>query len=84
LKSQLISSNTSKVFQLPTEQGKIHWRKSIIQRHIPTFSFLVRCIFVPIKIGIIKNKQISKMENKQKVVSLLKAIETGATEPVGY
>ncbi|MFM9910122.1 MAG: hypothetical protein ACKVOW_12270, partial [Chitinophagaceae bacterium] len=24
------------------------------------------------------------MDNKQKVVSLLKAIETGATEPVGY
>ena len=29
-------------------------------------------------------KKTSKMENKQKVVSLLKAIETGATEPVGY
>src|SRR5688572_426582 len=29
-------------------------------------------------------KSLSKMENKQKVVSLLKAIETGATEPVGY
>lgn len=31
-----------------------------------------------------KTKKIEKMENKQKVVSLLKAIETGATEPVGY
>lgn len=29
-------------------------------------------------------KKMKKMENKQKVVSLLKAIETGATEPVGY
>ena len=29
-------------------------------------------------------KKTGKMENKQKVVSLLKAIETGASEPVGY
>lgn len=29
-------------------------------------------------------KKTAKMENKQKVVSLLKAIETGASEPVGY
>ncbi|PJJ08126.1 putative SnoaL-like aldol condensation-catalyzing enzyme [Flavobacterium sp. 1] len=33
------------------------------------------------KLTLIKN---SKMDNKQKVVSLLKSIETGATEPVGY
>ncbi|WP_245600484.1 nuclear transport factor 2 family protein [Flavobacterium daejeonense] len=32
----------------------------------------------------VKTKKSVKMENKQKVVSLLKAIETGATEPVGY
>lgn len=31
-----------------------------------------------------KSKKTEKMENKQKVVSLLKAIETGANEPVGY
>ncbi|HEX8016525.1 MAG TPA: hypothetical protein VF465_14950 [Flavobacterium sp.] len=31
-----------------------------------------------------KTKKTEKMENKQKVVSLLKAIETGASEPVGY
>lgn len=31
-----------------------------------------------------KTKKIENMENKQKVVNLLKAIETGATEPVGY
>ncbi len=31
-----------------------------------------------------KMKKNEKMENKQKVVSLLKAIETGASEPVGY
>lgn len=30
-----------------------------------------------------KTKKIEKMENKQKVVSLLKAIETGVSEPVG-
>lgn len=29
-------------------------------------------------------KKTAKMENKQKVVSLLKAIETGASEPVGH
>lgn len=29
-------------------------------------------------------KKINKMENKQKVVALLKSIETGATEPVGF
>ena len=34
--------------------------------------------------SISKTKKTVKMENKQKVVSLLKAIETGATEPVGY
>lgn len=34
--------------------------------------------------SISKTKKSVKMENKQKVVSLLKAIETGATEPVGY
>jgi predicted SnoaL-like aldol condensation-catalyzing enzyme len=33
---------------------------------------------------ILKTKKTEKMENKQKVVSLLKAIETGASEPVGY
>lgn len=31
-----------------------------------------------------QSKNLNKMENKQKVVSLLKAIETGATEPIGY
>lgn len=31
-----------------------------------------------------KTKKTEKMENKQKVVSLLKAIETGASEPVSY
>jgi len=31
-----------------------------------------------------KTKKIEKMENKQKVVSLLKALETGAKEPLGY
>ena len=34
--------------------------------------------------SISKSKNLNKMENKQKVVGLLKAIETGATEPVGY
>jgi predicted SnoaL-like aldol condensation-catalyzing enzyme len=34
--------------------------------------------------SISKSKKIENMENKQKVVSLLKAIETGASEPVGY
>lgn len=34
--------------------------------------------------SISKSKKLEKMENKQKVVSLLKAIETGAAEPVGY
>lgn len=34
--------------------------------------------------SISKTKKLEKMENKQKVVSLLKAIETGAAEPVGY
>ncbi|MDY0989391.1 nuclear transport factor 2 family protein [Flavobacterium sp. CFBP9031] len=34
--------------------------------------------------SISKTKKTVKMENKQKVVSLLKAIETGASEPVGY
>lgn len=34
--------------------------------------------------SISQSKTFNKMENKQKVVSLLKAIETGATEPVGY
>ncbi len=34
--------------------------------------------------SISKSKNLNKMENKQKVVSLLKAIETGAKEPVGY
>jgi len=34
--------------------------------------------------SISKTKKSVKMENKQKVVSLLKAIETGASEPVGY
>lgn len=32
----------------------------------------------------LKTKKNKKMENKQKVISLLKAIETGALEPVGY
>jgi predicted SnoaL-like aldol condensation-catalyzing enzyme len=30
------------------------------------------------------SKKTLKMENKQKVIALLKSIETGATEPVGY
>lgn len=34
--------------------------------------------------SISKTKNLEKMETKQKVVSLLKAIETGAAEPVGY
>lgn len=34
--------------------------------------------------SISKSKKAEKMENKQKAVSLLKAIETGASEPVGY
>ena len=34
--------------------------------------------------SISKSNKLEKMENKQKVISLLKAIETGATEPVGY
>ena len=34
--------------------------------------------------SISKSKIFNKMENKQKVVSLIKAIETGAKEPVGY
>ena len=34
--------------------------------------------------AISKTKKIQKMENKQKVVSLLKALETGAKEPLGY
>ena len=34
--------------------------------------------------AISKTKKIEKMENKQKVVSLLKALETGAKEPLGY
>jgi len=34
--------------------------------------------------AISKIKKIEKMENKQKVVSLLKALETGAKEPLGY
>ncbi|MDX2046361.1 MAG: nuclear transport factor 2 family protein [Chitinophagaceae bacterium] len=34
--------------------------------------------------SISETKKLEKMENKQKVVSLLKAIETGAAEPVGY
>ncbi len=34
--------------------------------------------------SISQSKSLKKMENKQKVVSLLKAIETGATEPVSY
>jgi len=34
--------------------------------------------------AISKPKKIQKMENKQKVVSLLKALETGAKEPLGY
>ncbi|WP_394678528.1 nuclear transport factor 2 family protein [uncultured Sphingobacterium sp.] len=34
--------------------------------------------------SISKSKKSEKMENKQKVVSLLKSIETGASEPVGY
>jgi predicted SnoaL-like aldol condensation-catalyzing enzyme len=34
--------------------------------------------------NISKTKKLEKMDNKQKVVSLLKAIETGAQEPVGY
>jgi predicted SnoaL-like aldol condensation-catalyzing enzyme len=34
--------------------------------------------------SILQSKNSTKMENKQKVVSLLKAIETGATEPIGY
>jgi predicted SnoaL-like aldol condensation-catalyzing enzyme len=31
-----------------------------------------------------QQQKLEKMENKQKVVSLLKAIETGASEPVGF
>lgn len=34
--------------------------------------------------SISKTKKTVKMENKQQVVSLLKAIETGAAEPIGY
>lgn len=34
--------------------------------------------------SISKTKKVEKMENKQRIVSLLKAIETGAAEPVGY
>lgn len=34
--------------------------------------------------SISKTKKSAKMENKQKVVSLLKSIETGAKEPAGY
>lgn len=35
-------------------------------------------------LGVSVCKSQNKMDNKQKVVALLKAIETGATEPVGY
>ncbi|MET3127828.1 putative SnoaL-like aldol condensation-catalyzing enzyme [Arcicella rosea] len=35
-------------------------------------------------LGVSVCKSQSKMDNKQKVVALLKAIETGAAEPVGY
>lgn len=34
--------------------------------------------------GVSVSKSQNKMDNKQKVVALLKAIETGASEPVGY
>jgi len=42
------------------------------------------CAYTTTNKTVSTTKKINKMENKQKVVDLLKSIETGATEPVGF